>query len=1045
MSEKILKSIKDENPELQKQIGCINGFFQLFNRQHFLAGRRSIRSSQSQKRLTPPGKSNDLTKELNRNLQKSSEKNLKDVKEKQGFFTESSITSFSSSSCSSSLSSLDYNKLIHVEQLSFRGRDFPETTNGKLGAKQLNASNLSQRSFDLRNVVRDSLHGGDRGLLVTTANKEETVGQALKYIDSPRPLEQPKSENTGRTSFNESFHVLAKLQEAPWNSNKEKDRYLLLASKDRPRLSYDGRYSRDTFKSTTKLKELPRLSLDSRERSMKGLNHESKSGNFLKDTQQGIGNSNVMLKQLQEPETSRRSSSIVAKLMGLEALPDLTPTCGNPLDFSNAYLTDKIDPLARSLRTTDVNKHQSSGSPRNPKKECTSSQLRSANSVMKEKPSSRFPIEPAPWKQQDSSRVSQMSASNGREAPTKTSSSSLSVYGEIEKRLAKLEFKKSGKDLRALKQILETMQKSRDSLDITRDQTSNSAPHVINISSLNESSDLASPRNLHSKDPITSTVKRSNSSHKSPIVIMTPAKLTRKTSNSACLAISTDSKSALCTPHAGYNGRSVDKQTAKCFTPTIEPLGHPFSQPLCSSGTYANRRTSKSMQSSKVPPQNIFEENTTTSGKTGADSPRLQHKNFGLDKLYRPTNSISDSSRSRRRYGGQLIESSSSSRTPRQTSPNLQESNGRMSKTSSDMTLTDLSYPTNTVSLQFERKRSLASHSDIEVININQSDRISNLSKQYSQKQNNAAKGLREKRSMEEIVVATPEQPSPVSVLDATFYRDDPPSPVKMKPHTITDNKTPDSDEIEKNSVDLSLLSNTMKPSGSSDIDGRLNNSQHMSQTLQQIKCTYEEPIPNFTPTFDRKNPDHRYISQMLSALGLLSETDSGHEVNLLSHLINSNSFIVLEQIMGYEGHLNNGDSMKISQMVNVEQMQRKLIFDVVNNILVKKRVSESLSRQWFSPNKLTGRLLRGQKLLSELCSEIDQLQCNCKNGSQDDEDDNMRRLLLGDFLHHSVNWTDCHGEIPEVVLDIERLIFKDLITEIVLKQQASLVDIAGS
>jgi len=41
MSGQSLKSLKDENPDLQKQIGCITGFFQLFDRHRFLTGQRS--------------------------------------------------------------------------------------------------------------------------------------------------------------------------------------------------------------------------------------------------------------------------------------------------------------------------------------------------------------------------------------------------------------------------------------------------------------------------------------------------------------------------------------------------------------------------------------------------------------------------------------------------------------------------------------------------------------------------------------------------------------------------------------------------------------------------------------------------------------------------------------------------------------------------------------------------------------------------------------------------------------------------------------------
>ena len=54
MSAKLPYSLTDENPDLQKQIGCMNGILQLFDRHRFLAGRRI--SSRTHKRL-PPGTS----------------------------------------------------------------------------------------------------------------------------------------------------------------------------------------------------------------------------------------------------------------------------------------------------------------------------------------------------------------------------------------------------------------------------------------------------------------------------------------------------------------------------------------------------------------------------------------------------------------------------------------------------------------------------------------------------------------------------------------------------------------------------------------------------------------------------------------------------------------------------------------------------------------------------------------------------------------------------------------------------------------------------
>jgi len=47
MSKKVLTSMKDENPELQKQIGCISGFFQLFDRHRFLTGQQGSSLNQN--------------------------------------------------------------------------------------------------------------------------------------------------------------------------------------------------------------------------------------------------------------------------------------------------------------------------------------------------------------------------------------------------------------------------------------------------------------------------------------------------------------------------------------------------------------------------------------------------------------------------------------------------------------------------------------------------------------------------------------------------------------------------------------------------------------------------------------------------------------------------------------------------------------------------------------------------------------------------------------------------------------------------------------
>src|ERR1044072_7460809 len=144
----------------------------------------------------------------------------------------------SSSSCSSSMSSLDFSRTIQMEPPSISQIKVPENSNS--GAARKQPGSPRHQSIDFYDIVKDSMQKDVQGLLVKTVAKGEKKGRILKYIDSPRPLLAHKSVNTGTM--------------VAWDS---------------PRLSYDGRDAQDTFKSATKHKEIPRLSLDSRERSIK--------------------------------------------------------------------------------------------------------------------------------------------------------------------------------------------------------------------------------------------------------------------------------------------------------------------------------------------------------------------------------------------------------------------------------------------------------------------------------------------------------------------------------------------------------------------------------------------------------------------------------------------------------------------------------------------------------------------------------------------------------------------------------------------------------
>ncbi|GJR27686.1 glutathione S-transferase T3-like protein [Tanacetum coccineum] len=52
---------------------------------------------------------------------------------------------------------------------------------------------------------------------------------------------------------------------------------------------------------------------------------------------------------------------------------------------------------------------------------------------------------------------------------------------------------------------------------------------------------------------------------------------------------------------------------------------------------------------------------------------------------------------------------------------------------------------------------------------------------------------------------------------------------------------------------------------------------------------------------------------------------------------------------------------------------------------------------------------------------------------SLDEEDDGLKTILWEEVLNRAESWTDYDGELPVIALEVERLIFKDLINDVVL------------
>ncbi|KAL5749038.1 hypothetical protein ACOSQ2_026335 [Xanthoceras sorbifolium] len=1086
MAAKLLHSLADDNPDLQKQIGCMTGIFQLFDRHQVLTSRRL-----NHKRL-PPGTSHfhngGLEGEFNNvyHRQTANEINLnRSVNEKQRISTESSRASFSSS-CSSSFSSLDCSKTGQQETSSFDRIIFPESPSRDPVLNQGSISpHLGRQSLDLRDVVKDSMYREARGCSVKTTAHEETAGRSLKHKDSPRPLQISKSVDGTRgvgssgkqnvpADLKESLRVLAKLREAPSCHNREVSRSQYEAkdgpwhsiSKDAPRLSYDGREinrlsfeSRDTFKSTPKLKELPRLSLDSREGSMRVSKFDSKPNYLYKNFQENGNTNNKVLDLPQALGTQKRPPSVVAKLMGLEALPDSASGSDPQLGLIKTCPVEDREPIpiSRSLKSNDVNKPvRVPNSPRSSLIDPVSPRWKNPDLIMKPVSSSKFPIEPAPWRQLDGSRGSQKTGFRPIKVPAKTSSSFPSVYCEIEKRLEDLEFKQSGKDLRALKQILEAL-RAKDFLETSKEEQASNfgTQRDYEPKSSSPSHKRKSQRNLQSNHAIVSTTGGSYSlkSFESPIVIMKPAKLVQKSNISASSVISMDSLSGLhkLQSMGSENSKksSINSRAAKDHSPK--------SSCISSSDKKTGGRNEKSMHSS-TKHQQLPKEGTPNSAKSSNSvSPRLQQKKLELDKRSRPPTPPSDLNKPRRQ-NRQLTESGSPGGKLKQRSQNSSLSDDQLSQISSESRTS--SHHGDDTSVQSDSNPVTDSRIGGEFISSDHAIEINGSQGPFMKAVFYSVSGSVEKKltprlskdgSLAELATVTADYPSPVSVFDASALRDDDPYPVK-KMHTalkggIAQNSSDTASEDQWNAEDK-FLSNDLGSGLTSDINRKkLQNIENLVQKLRRLNSSHDEAGTDYIASLcENTNPDHRYISEILLASGLLlrdlGSSLTTFQVHQSGHPINPELFFVLEQTNASTLHSKKEFTpVKVSDSkMNPEKVHRKLIFDAVNEILAGKlAIAGSSPEPWLKTNKLARKTLSAQKLLKELCSEIEQLQAKKSECNVDEEHDDLKSTLSEDVKHRSGSWTDFQGEISGVVLDVERLVFKELVDDIVIGEAAGM------
>lgn len=461
------------------------------------------------------------------------------------------MPSFSSSSCSSSFSSLECNK----STLTTQHEDFPVVQKTTIKEKPLRNSQKSlnsrrdgslivttsmthpsfgqHQSIDFRDIVKESIHR-DSPRLVSSQAK-------MNYGDSPKLVSVSRLKDR---SFAEKYGKLRTCSE-----EKQNDVFFSVP-KEAHRFSCDS-----NIKSESKLKDLPRLSLD----------------------------------------FERNPSNVVAKLMGLEASPNMSS--GSP---------------QHDLRRSTVCTDSSIKNVRERKQDRSLSSLKNSN---KDDTNTRVQMEIAPLRWQEKINSSQKMA-GFRTTETPVSRKHDSVCYEISKKLEELEFLQSNKDFRALKQILDTIQAKRI-LKTEKPGKDHQQKHG-----------LEKEKSCKCKSPASKSINQLTERYvESPIVIMKPTNSIRRCGNGG--HSSTDTVTPLASPVKlrkvrtcedptdGKTGLLPNQRQDKEKTPKCSPKAN-----LTHIQASGQNKKSQASTSPRTP--------LKTSGSSS--SPRLQQRKHELEK-----------------------------------------------------------------------------------------------------------------------------------------------------------------------------------------------------------------------------------------------------------------------------------------------------------------------------------------------------------------------------------------------------------------------------
>ncbi|TYG93860.1 hypothetical protein ES288_A11G144400v1 [Gossypium darwinii] len=629
-------------------------------------------------------------------------------------------------------------------------------------------------------------------------------------------------------------------------------------------------------------KEAPRLSLDSRAVvDAKGsLKPREIRTNAL------ILSANQCEDEVDDSDKQRRSPSVIARLMGLEPIPDSNPEPNGKAQLRRSASEARGRDLFQYRFIDGVNFHLKQSQQPNFQNGGVSSNVIRENGAKQDRVIINRPdglrnarAEPvkAPIRGLDQRKCFYDSADFFPERKQ-----AVNVYGEIEKRLKLRGIDEPSKDLETLKQILEALQ----------------------LKGL-----------LHSKKSPNQKNNRNfvYQHEQSPIVVIKPGRSPASTARS----IAKDS------PPSNYRSRPGPRRNLNIDSPpTMSPrrdrpeIERNIRSQSRGKGSISPGRNECGVRSPNRRPLNVEihrrgngNGNVEQKRVSPVQSPRLNVRRTGLEQT--------------------------TNRLPRNAKPTAEiyDKEEKVFIPAEDQT--------STVS---ESSISTSSQTDTEV--KNQRSKVEDY-KDGGTLLERCDKLL---HSIAEMTAATTElQPSPVSVLDSSFYKEESsPSPVMKRSIDFKDQLVESEDEM------------------------------------------WSPAIPSVESKSD--DSDFIYISDVLRAANYMHDE--------------SDVFLVLEKQQYVKGK----DTSKVSRL------QRKLIFDTINEILNRKKQLPP----W--------KVVTGETSLQQIWSEFQKIR---ERDSSDDMFEDICGVLRKDLAGDAINgWDGCPIQMSEAILDIERLIFRDLISE---------------